>query len=241
MKPSIQPFGENAVLVSWEAIIDETIHNRVLALERRITEKHPNEVLETVYSYHSLAVYLKQGIPSKSFIPSIETALASLDATKPADKNHLITIPVCYEGKYALDIEDVARYHSISLEEVIRLHSQPIYKVYFLGFLPGFPYLGGLPEVLHTPRRDSPKSRVKKGSVGIGGNQTGIYPMDSPGGWNLIGSSPLAFFDPKRKPPSTIAPGDFIQFEPITQEEYEHTKTLVENGIYLLHKTPYHD
>ena len=132
-----------------------------------------------------------------------------------------IEIPVCYEDKYALDLDEVTHHVGLPFEEVIELHSNASYQVNCLGFTPGFPYLSGLPLELGTPRRALPRKAVPAGSVAIGGNQTGIYPTISPGGWNVIGRTPLRLFTPEKNPPALLCPGDKVRFRPISMDEFE--------------------
>jgi len=136
-------------------------------------------------------------------------------------RSQTVEIPVCYDPEFALDIDDVARRAAISPSEVIRLHSAGEYRVACIGFVPGFPFLAGLPKQLATPRRDVPRKQIPPGSVGIGGAQTGIYPLRSPGGWNLIGRTPLRLFDPRKNPPALLRAGERVRFRAITREEFE--------------------
>jgi inhibitor of KinA len=133
----------------------------------------------------------------------------------------LVEIPVCYDPEFALDIDDVAQRAAISPSEVIRLHSTAEYRVACIGFVPGFPFLAGLPKELATPRRDVPRKQIPPGSVGIGGAQTGIYPLRSPGGWNLIGRTPLRLFDPQKNPPTLLRAGERVRFRKISRDEFE--------------------
>jgi inhibitor of KinA len=133
----------------------------------------------------------------------------------------LVEIPVCYDPEFGLDIDDVARHAAISPSEVIRLHSTAEYRVACIGFVPGFPFLAGLPKELATPRRDVPRKQIPPGSVGIGGAQTGIYPLRSPGGWNLIGRTPLRLFDPQKNPPALLRAGERVRFRKISRDEFE--------------------
>ena len=130
-----------------------------------------------------------------------------------------LEIPVVYGGEYGPDMEWVARYHNIRVEEVIRLHTGTAYQVYMIGFMPGFPYMGELPESLSTPRRETPRTVIPQGSVAIAQRQTGIYPAVSPGGWQIIGRTPVALFDPRKETPSFLTMGDAVRFTPITPEE----------------------
>ncbi len=136
----------------------------------------------------------------------------------------IMEIPVCYDPEFALDLDDVARNTQISTQQIVDLHSAAEYRVACIGFVPGFPFLTGLPEKLATPRRDVPRKEIPAGSVGIGGAQTGIYPLRSPGGWNLIGRTPLRLFDPTKNPPTLLCPGDRVRFRAITREEFERMK-----------------
>lgn len=136
-----------------------------------------------------------------------------------------IEIPVCYETEFAPDLEDVATHAQISTREVIDLHTSPEYRVACVGFVPGFPFLAGLPRELATPRRPAPRKEITPGSVGIGGAQTGIYPLRSPGGWNLVGRTPLRLFDPEKEPPTLLRAGDRVRFRAITREEFDSLKS----------------
>jgi inhibitor of KinA len=134
-------------------------------------------------------------------------------------EGRLVILPVLYGGEQGPDLDFVARHHQLSVEEVIALHSGPEYLVYMIGFAPGFPYLGGLPERLATPRLEKPRLSVPKGSVGIGGAQTGVYSVDSPGGWRLIGRTPVPLYDPRKDPPALLQAGDRVRFRPVTAAE----------------------
>ena len=155
----------------------------------------------------------------------IEDVLATRSSRKlTLPDRDLIEIPVCYAADLALDIDDVARHAQLTVKEVIRRHSAPEYRVQCVGFTPGFPFLSGLPVELSTPRRASPRSKVPAGSVAIGGAQTGIYPLQSPGGWNIIGRTPLALFDVRRDPPVLLQAGDRVRLCPISREEFDSWK-----------------
>lgn len=147
-------------------------------------------------------------------------------------KRTLWKLPVCYKDSFAPDLNYVCEEKGLSKEELITLHTGSIYTVYCMGFLPGFMYLGGLVDSLHLKRRSSPRPSVPPGSVGIGGSQTGIYPQESPGGWNLIGNCPVTLFNSSHKPPCFVSVGDHIQFYSISEQEYEFLKIKVQTGIY---------
>lgn len=144
------------------------------------------------------------------------------------------TIPVCYDSIFGVDVEEIAKEKNLPTSEVVRLHSEAIYKVYFIGFLPGFLYLGGLDKRLFIPRKTSPRQHIQKGAVGIGGEQTGIYPNASPGGWNIIGNSPLVFFNPKMEVPCFVSPGDNIHFVAVTHKAHQEISSQIKNGTYSM-------
>ena len=134
-----------------------------------------------------------------------------------------IEVPICYDPKFALDLDEVINHVGLPVEQVIELHSSVTYRVSCLGFVPGFPYLSGLPAELNMPRRPVPRKQVPAGSVAIGGNQTGIYPTVSPGGWNVIGRTPIRLFTPTKNPPALLCPGDTVRFRPVSRAEFEET------------------
>lgn len=140
------------------------------------------------------------------------------------DEEHIVEIPVCYGGEFGQDIEQVAKINNITVDEVIKIHSEGKYLVYMIGFAPGFPYLGGMSEKIAAPRRESPRIAIPAGSVGIAGMQTGVYPIETPGGWQLIGKTPLKLFDLKRNSKSLLKAGDIVKFYPISYEEYVQLK-----------------
>ena len=159
-------------------------------------------------------------------------ALVRVDVKAGETRKRIFEIPVCYGGEYGPDIANIAEHAGLSEEEVIRVHSSRDYLIYMLGFLPGFTYLGGLDERLHTPRLANPRIRIPAGSVGIGGSQTGIYPLDSPGGWQLMGMTPVKTYDPSREMPILVEAGDYIRFVPVDEAEYFRIKEAVDRGEY---------
>ncbi len=141
-------------------------------------------------------------------------------------------IPVCYDSEYGLDLEEAAKTLGLTPETLISKHCEPTYRVYGIGFLPGFLYLGGVPEELRVPRKANPRARVPEGSVGLADRQTGIYPQDSPGGWNILGKCPIPIFDAHRQPPSFIALGDSIRFRAVSRAEFDLHRIEAEVGVY---------
>ncbi len=236
--PTFQPFGEHAFLINWEAKIKDEIHQKVLKMETFLNENFKKEIVETVPTYHSLAVFLKLGSDINSVINNVEKKYS--EAGEIHVKNSVIVkVPVCYDEEFAPDLKYLATFHNISEQKVIKLHTRALYKIYFLGFLPGFPYLGGLPKMLHTPRRKTPRQEIQKGSVAIGGGQAGIYTIPSPGGWHIIGKSPLQFFNVEKKVPVLLKPGDYIRFHQIDKRQMEQMEADVALGKYVLEKEEY--
>jgi inhibitor of KinA len=196
-------------------------------------------VLETVPAYNSLTIFFDTGrIKYSSVVSDLKEIYESKDQ-KLLIANKLWKIPVCYDDEFALDLGLLAKAKKIKKEKIIAMHSEPLYDVYFIGFLPGFLYLGGLPKVLEYPRKDKPRMHIKKGDVALAGNQTGIYPRESPGGWNIIGNSPLNFFNANEFPPCFAVAGDKVKFVPVDKKEYNAIKKKVESGDYKIESEIY--
>ena len=236
--PTYQHFGHNGALINWPSKIDRRINDEVLQMDSLISGVFGDKIVELVPSYCSLAVYLKAGESVLEFIELLKDFAVS-DTLTVKNTNFAITIPVCYEPQYALDLDVVARYNKLTATEVVRIHTNEAYNVFFLGFLPGFPYLGGLSESLHTPRKKTPRQTIEKGSVAIGGKQTGVYTMASPGGWNIIGKSPLDFFSFRDSFQCLLRPGDVVKFDAISGKEYEQIKAAVIKGTFKVGKEVY--
>jgi len=219
-KPVFRMAGDRGLLVEFGGSIDPEINQKVRAMSLALEQAMPDGVEEVIPTYRSLLiVYDPERTRPAQLEELIENTEQHLDDIRiPPPK--VVEIPVCYGGEFGPDIEHVAKTHDLTVEEVIRLHSEPEYRIYMVGFTPGFPFLGGLSEKLHTPRLESPRTNVPRGSVGIANNQTGVYPIGSPGGWQLIGRTPLKLFAPERENPILYQAGDFLRFKPISISEY---------------------
>jgi inhibitor of KinA len=226
-RAEFSPLGDHAVTITLGDSIDETTNRRVRALSAALDSRGLAGIVDQVPAFASLVVhYDPERIggdpaepPYERFVNALRDLLAHVgddELPPPRTKD----IPVCYGGELGPDIEDVARQHGLEPKDVIRIHSAGSYLVYMVGFMPGFAYLGGLDERLVTPRRSSPRTAVPAGTVGIGGQQTGVYPLVSPGGWNLIGRTPLRIFDVAREEPALLATGDRVRFHAISLAEY---------------------
>lgn len=216
--------GDRGLLLEFGDEISLKINQKVRRMNLALKREKIEGVIETVPTYRSLLIVYNPLILSfenlKRRVKEIESALEEIDLPKP----NLTRIPVVYGGLYGPDLEEVAHHCGITPEEVIRLHCSVTYHIYMVGFMPGFPYMGELPDALVTPRLKTPRLSVPAGSVGIAQKQTGIYPMESPGGWRLIGKTPLKMFDPNKQPPSLLQMGDLVEFYPISEEEFNEWK-----------------
>ncbi|OOF47114.1 5-oxoprolinase subunit PxpB [Rodentibacter trehalosifermentans] len=170
------------------------------------------DILETVVGMNNLTVFYHFHTDSQHLIHKLHQLWESVQTQKTHFQGKLVEIPVHYGGEFGEDLYDVAQFHHTTVKEIINRHTTPTYTVFMMGFQPGFPYLGGLPESLHTPRRDVPRTKVPAGSVGIGGSQTGIYPFTSPGGWQLLGKTDIQLFDANQSPPVLLKAGDQVRF-----------------------------
>jgi len=213
--------GDRGLVVEFGTQVDVATNNQVRALALTLEAARIPGLLEVVPTYRSLGVqYDPARLSAEALQGRIEAALASLDPSQlPPPK--VVRLPTCYGGEFGPDLPFVVEHTTLSEAEVIRLHSQTPYHVHMIGFTAGFAYLGGLPEKLHTPRLPSPRTRTPRGAVGIGGSQTGAYSAETPGGWRVIGRTPMPLFDPLREPPTPMLPGDSVQFDPISREEYD--------------------
>jgi inhibitor of KinA len=231
----IMPLGDSALIVRVRDRFDdapEQTLDRVLRALQQLRNAAIPGVIELAPAYTSIALFFDPitigkatEMPDKVFewlsTRIREVVAAGADrGTKRRLRSQAVEIPVCYDPEFGPDIDDVAQSANMSPSEVIRLHSAAEYRVACIGFVPGFPFLAGLPKKLATPRRDTPRKEIVPGSVGIGGAQTGIYPLRSPGGWNLIGRTPLRLFDPDKNPPTRLRAGDRVRFRVITRGEY---------------------
>lgn len=219
--PRFRVSGDRALLVEYGEGVDLEVNEKVRTVTELLRKDLPSGVESVLPAYRSLAIVYSPLIISP---PEIEELILALEANlpnTPAPASLTVEIPVCYGGVFGPDIQFVAETNGLSAEEVIAIHSAAAYHIYAIGFSPGFCYLGGLDARLHTPRLETPRTLVPAGSVGIAESQTGVYPLASPGGWRLIGRTPLKLFDPESPSPFLYKAGDAIKFKPISISLYE--------------------
>ena len=227
------PAGDQALVVELGETISPEINRRVHDLTLAIEGRHIQGVTDLAPTYRSLLV---QYDPSEITIQELQASVRQIEeglAERPQENPRVVHIPTLYGGEHGPDVEFVAEHAGLTAEEVVSIHSGTEYLVYMMGFTPGFPYLGGLSDRLATPRLATPRVETPAGSVGIAESQTGVYPAASPGGWRLIGRTPLTLFDSRREPPSMLSAGDFVRFVPLAdEEEYAGIQDLVWKGEY---------
>ena len=224
--------GDSAINLEFGNVISEKTNGLIRAAAQTLEADPINGVIEFVPTFCSLMVVYDPCVVGYDELTSqVRGKLRGLVATT-GGIHRVVKIPVCYGGDFGPDLGDVAEHAGMSAEEVIAIHSGHDYLIDMLGFLPGFAYLGGLDERLHTPRLATPRTRIEPGAVGIGGAQTGIYPLASPGGWRIIGRTPVRPYDPDRESPILYAAGDYLRFVPITPQEFSLIETQVESGTY---------
>ena len=230
MSFSIYPLGDSAVTIELGSVISESLNRKVLAMQQWLNQNPDPCIKETRIAFSSLTAYYDLvGIKEKagkniSAFEYISNLLGSAftHCSIPEERHHVTRIPVCYHPAVAPDMDFICKEKSISRETLVALHTAAVYRIYMIGFLPGFPYMGEVDEKIAIGRKATPRPIVPKGSVGIAGRQTGIYPLESPGGWQLIGRTPYKIFDPLSEEVVFLQPGDKVQFSEISLEEFHH-------------------
>lgn len=224
--------GDASLLIEFGKEISPEINSKITGVVQLMKEQHIEGVVDVIPAFCSLLINYDPRVISYDEITKRMKRILKMDVRAGETKKRVFEIPVCYGGKYGPDLSFIAENAGLTEEEVIKIHSSRDYLIYMLGFLPGFCYLGGLDERIHTPRLANPRIKISAGSVGIGGSQTGIYPLDSPGGWQLMGMTPVKTYDPNREIPILLSAGDYIRFVPVEEEEYLRIKELVERDEY---------
>lgn len=224
--------GDSSVLIEFPQEISPRINAKISATVRLLKSQQTQGVIDIIPAFCSLLINYDPRVISYGEMKKRLEDILKIEVKAGEESKRVYEIPVCYGGDFGPDIENIAANAGLSVEEVIKIHTSCDYLIYMLGFLPGFCYLGGLDERIHTPRLANPRLKIPAGSVGIGGSQTGIYPLDSPGGWQLMGMTPVKTYDPDREIPILVQAGEYIRFVPISEEEFYRIKEQVELGEY---------
>ncbi|RWX81776.1 5-oxoprolinase subunit PxpB [Neorhizobium lilium] len=227
--PRIAPCGDSALVVELSDEIDEATNQRVVALAEALAQRAISGIVETVPTYRSLLVIYDPCVVRGRGLSALLLDLLAQDLSSSTTARQL-TVPVHYGGEVGLDLDELAEMKQMTRLELIALHSAAQYRVYMIGFAPGFAYLGGLPEQLHTPRLAVPRQRIEASAIGIGGKQASINSVPGPSGWRFIGRTPLKLFDPSRSEPFLLRAGDRIRFRSINLEEAAHLDAAVACG-----------
>lgn len=213
-------YGEKGILISWPQLIDNSILEDIVRVKNAILLIEENELLDVTNGYNSILFLYEKVLDFPFKVAHLKKIISSRKDELVSVVNTVWKIPVCYHESFGLDLKDLAVAKNKTLKQIINLHTAPNYKVFCKGFLPGFMYLGGLDSTLHMPRKASPRLKIPKNSVAIGGKQTGIYPCESPGGWHIIGRTPITLFDVNSKEGSPVQLGDTIIFQEISLTDY---------------------
>ena len=238
--PRILPVGDQALVVEFGDSISPEINDRVYQLVTAVEQAADDRIGELVPTYRSLLIEYDAGVATFDEMRGVLAGILDSGGMKKAGRSaskRVFQLPVAYGGEYGPDLVAVAEHAGISKERVIEIHSGTSYRVFMLGFAPGFPYLGGMDPAIACPRLKTPRVRVPAGSVGIAETQTGVYPNDSPGGWQLIGRTPVRLFDPGADPPVVVQPGAFVRFVPVEAAAFETIREEVEAGVYKVRVT----
>ena len=231
-KARILTVGDSSVLVEFGKEISPEINARIATMVKLVKVQQIEGIVDMIPSFCALLINYDSRVITYAKLKKRLADVLKIDAKAENVASQVFEIPVCYGGQYGPDMTNLKEHAGLSEEEIIAIHSGSDYLIYMLGFLPGFPYLGGLDERIHIPRLASPRIKIPAGSVGIGGAQTGIYPLDSPGGWQLLGQTPVKTYDPERETPILFEAGDYIRFVPVSEVEYLEIEKQVNANEY---------
>ena len=232
MALNIVPLGDNALLINFQQEIDPMIHQQVMNLSDKVTKANIPGVSYIQPAYCSLTIGYDSAVVEYG---DLRKTIQKIDRESTANndlKGRSLIIPVCYQQPYSLDLAEISQFSGLSQKEIIQLHTGTSYRVYMVGFLPGFPYLGVLPKPLQLPRQTQPRVKVAKRSVGIAGLQTGIYPADSPGGWHILGRTPIPIFRTNSEDPFLFKTGDQVTFQEITDQAYQNIRREIKQSDF---------
>ena len=226
------PAGDCAIMAEFPQEISTRTNDRVHGLAREIVSRQIPGITELVPAFCSLMIYYQPQVISYGELKKRIEELEEGEVGTFGKKKRILKIPCCYGARFGCDLADMEQYMKLTRDEIIAIHSSVDYKIYMRGFLPGFVYLGGLDKRLEMPRLKIPRIKIQPGAVGIGGNQTGVYPLASPGGWWLLGGTPVDFYNPDREEPVLCSAGEYIRFIPITIDDYYDIRRMIQKGSY---------
>jgi inhibitor of KinA len=232
VKLECYPLGDTGIQLVFGTVISEETNQRIRVFVEYLS-KHPiSGIMEWVPAYTTLSIYYRPDVVSyKEIQEQLESMYENVQGETESSTSLIFEIPTYYGGE---DLSFVAEHNGLTEEEVIAIHSDQDYLIYMMGFVPGFPYLGGMSKRIATPRRENPRAKIPIGSVGIAGDQTGIYPLETPGGWQLIGQTPVKLYDPTRENPILLSAGHYVRFVPISESEYREIESAVNLGEYIV-------
>jgi inhibitor of KinA len=213
--------GDAALLIEFPQTISPAINARAIALADAITRNRGTAVRDAVVGYATLTLYFDPLVVDAAWLEAETREIAASLEPRPEPAGAVVEVPVCYGAELGPDLAAVAQFGGCSEEDVVAIHAGVTYRVYMLGFVPGFAYMGSVDDRIAAPRRATPRTAVPPGSVAIAGNQTGVYPIATPGGWNIVGRTPMKLFDPNRPQPSSFRAGDSVRFKPISRRDFD--------------------
>ena len=239
-KVTYKPFGDAAILMAWQSEISVSIADDILEFEQKIKALKQANIAAVIIGYSSLTIVFENR--SINYLNEVKNLKEIYKSKYTGQKKSAFIweIPVCYDLEFGIDLQEMSKTANLEVSEITKLHAQKLYRVYFIGFLPGFLYLGGLHELLFFERKSNPRVQVAKGSVAIGGKQTGVYPSESAGGWSIIGKTPIDFFNINLEDPCFAKAGDFIKFIAVDKDAFLQIEKEVKDTSYKISKTRYH-
>ncbi|CAG9619962.1 5-oxoprolinase subunit PxpB [Sutcliffiella rhizosphaerae] len=237
MKVNYSPLGDKGIQLLFDTKISKQTNRQIRVFSDYLKKNAIPGIEEMVPAYTTLTIfYLPEKISYQSLVDKLEKIKEAVQWEDIGKSYTVFEIPTLYGGEVGPDIAEVASYNGLTEEEVIKLHTSADYLIYMMGFVPGFPYLGGMDPKLTTPRRENPRSKIEAGSVGIAGEQTGVYPLETPGGWQIIGQTPIPLYNPEKEDPILLSAGNYLRFVPIDKKEFGEIKEAVEKGEYQVKK-----
>ncbi|TYS69479.1 5-oxoprolinase subunit PxpB [Sutcliffiella horikoshii] len=233
MKINFHPLGDTGIQVLFGSDISEETNQQIRMFADYLKKYKVEGITELVPAYTTLTVFYRPDkISYSDLCNTLKNIKKGLQKEEVPSSATVYEIPVLYGGDVGPDLSEVASYNDMTEDEVVSIHSNQPYLIYMMGFVPGFPYLGGMPQEIATPRRENPRAKIETGSVGIAGEQTGVYPLETPGGWQIIGRTPVKLYNPEKEEPILLSAGAYIRFVPVGQKEYDEIEEAVSRGEY---------